>query len=301
MPVIGVPRSLYYFYYYPLWTRFLTDLGFQVVISPPTNEVILRRGLLTCVDGACLPIKAFVGHALTLCEAGVEQLFIPEITSISKGEFVCTGFMGLPDLLRQYLPKDTVLLRPILDGRRGKFALTLDYWRFGLEFAPFGKVRQAWHNAIREQASFEKAPLVHNFDKIQLLILGPRYLIDDSFLNGRLKEQLSKLGAQILTAHNLDDAYSRQINSTQRKPAFWTGTRKSVGAFNYFGGKIDGVINLIPFPCGAQSLFSVLLQQFAVSYNLPVLNLTLDEHTSELGFITRLEAFCDLLERRKSS
>jgi predicted nucleotide-binding protein (sugar kinase/HSP70/actin superfamily) len=31
-----------------------------------------------------------------------------------------------------------------------------------------------------------------------------------------------------------------------------------------------------------------------------MLDLIVDEHTSEVGIITRLEAFCDLLERKKS-
>ena len=33
----------------------------------------------------------------------------------------------------------------------------------------------------------------------------------------------------------------------------------------------------------------------------PMLNLTIDEHTGEAGFITRLEAFIDMLYRKKRS
>ncbi|GFP22301.1 hypothetical protein HKBW3S06_01528, partial [Candidatus Hakubella thermalkaliphila] len=34
-------------------------------------------------------------------------------------------------------------------------------------------------------------------------------------------------------------------------------------------------------------------------YNIPVLNISLDEHSGEAGFLTRVEAFIDLLERRR--
>ena len=36
-------------------------------------------------------------------------------------------------------------------------------------------------------------------------------------------------------------------------------------------------------------------------FNKPLLNLTIDEHTGEAGFITRLEAFVDMLYRKKRS
>ncbi len=35
MPVVGIPRALYYFHFHPLWESFLTGLGFEVVVSPP--------------------------------------------------------------------------------------------------------------------------------------------------------------------------------------------------------------------------------------------------------------------------
>jgi len=37
----------------------------------------------------------------------------------------------------------------------------------------------------------------------------------------------------------------------------------------------------------------------AKQFNKPLLNLTIDEQTGEAGFITRLEAFVDMLFRKK--
>ena len=37
----------------------------------------------------------------------------------------------------------------------------------------------------------------------------------------------------------------------------------------------------------------------AKKFNKPLLNLTIDEQTGEAGFITRLEAFVDMLFRKK--
>jgi predicted nucleotide-binding protein (sugar kinase/HSP70/actin superfamily) len=34
-------------------------------------------------------------------------------------------------------------------------------------------------------------------------------------------------------------------------------------------------------------------------YDIPILSLSIDEHTAEAGFITRVEAFLDMLRMRK--
>ena len=41
------------------------------------------------------------------------------------------------------------------------------------------------------------------------------------------------------------------------------------------------------------------IQYHAKERNLPMMNLTIDEHTGEAGFVTRVEAFVDMLIRRK--
>lgn len=35
-------------------------------------------------------------------------------------------------------------------------------------------------------------------------------------------------------------------------------------------------------------------------YRKPFMMLTIDEHTGEAGLVTRLEAFCDMLQRKKA-
>ena len=42
------------------------------------------------------------------------------------------------------------------------------------------------------------------------------------------------------------------------------------------------------------------IPQLSKNHDIPVLSLVLDEHTGEAGFHTRIEAFIDMLIRRKS-
>ena len=63
---------------------------------------------------------------------------------------------------------------------------------------------------------------------------------------------------------------------------------------------IDGIIHLISFGCGPDSLVGELVERRAQrGRGFPFLLLTLDEHSGEAGLTTRLEAFVDTLEWRQ--
>ena len=62
---------------------------------------------------------------------------------------------------------------------------------------------------------------------------------------------------------------------------------------------IDGLITITAFGCGPDSLMIEDIKRKSRNFNKPLLNLTIDEHTGEAGFVTRLEAFCDMLYRKK--
>jgi len=61
----------------------------------------------------------------------------------------------------------------------------------------------------------------------------------------------------------------------------------------------DGLIHLMPFTCMPEIVAQSILPKVSRHYDMPVLNFILDEHTGEAGMITRLEAFVDLLTRRR--
>ncbi|MGC8777608.1 MAG: acyl-CoA dehydratase activase-related protein, partial [Candidatus Caldatribacteriaceae bacterium] len=42
---VGIPRGLLFYRFYSLWKTFLEELGLEVVISPPTNKLVVQRGL----------------------------------------------------------------------------------------------------------------------------------------------------------------------------------------------------------------------------------------------------------------
>lgn len=61
----------------------------------------------------------------------------------------------------------------------------------------------------------------------------------------------------------------------------------------------DGVIHLHPFTCMPESVAFPILRKLSKEYGIPVMSLSIDEHTTEGGFMTRIEAFVDLLIQRR--
>lgn len=62
----------------------------------------------------------------------------------------------------------------------------------------------------------------------------------------------------------------------------------------------DGVIQLAPFTCIPEIVAKSILPTITEEHGIPVLSFFLDEQTGEAGVKTRLEAFVDLLARRRA-
>ena len=62
---------------------------------------------------------------------------------------------------------------------------------------------------------------------------------------------------------------------------------------------IDGIIHIMPFTCMPEIVAQNILPKVSKQENIPVLELVLDEQTGKAGNITRIEAFVDLVKRKK--
>jgi predicted nucleotide-binding protein (sugar kinase/HSP70/actin superfamily) len=83
--------------------------------------------------------------------------------------------------------------------------------------------------------------------------------------------------------------------------AYWTYENEVAGAGGfYLEGRVDGIIGLMAFGCGPDSLLMDMVRRYSVEKkSVPFMCLTLEEHTAEAGVVTRLEAFTDMIYRKK--
>jgi len=61
----------------------------------------------------------------------------------------------------------------------------------------------------------------------------------------------------------------------------------------------DGIIHISPFTCMPEIMSQNIFPNMREDCNIPLLTLIMDEQTGKAGYVTRLEAFVDLMRRRK--
>lgn len=63
----------------------------------------------------------------------------------------------------------------------------------------------------------------------------------------------------------------------------------------------DGAIQIFPMGCMPEIVSKAILPSISKHKDFPIMTLVVDEMTGEAGYITRIEAFVDLLERRRDN
>lgn len=318
MTRVGIPRSLFYYYYYPLWKTFFEDLGAEVVTSQATTRLTVDQGAKLAVDEACFPIKVYFGHVQELAERGVDYLFVPRLVSVEPKSYICPKFMGLPDMIRAGIANLPPLIDITVDISRSDRCLKKDILRVGRLFG-HGKAKiDAAYKRGRQELRFcrtlasqgmslNEAIQVwagENLDppreeKLRVAVLGHGYSVYDNTISMHLIHHLRRLGCQVFFPEHVDTAVMEKQAATLPKRVFWTLGRKMVGSALHFNqdADIDGMIYLACFGCGPDSLIGEIIERRID--RKPFLLLTVDEHTGEAGMITRLEAFIDMIERQR--
>jgi len=166
-------------------------------------------------------------------------------------------------------------------------------------------------------APFETAPR-HDYRPLRVGLVGDPYSIAEAFVNMDLEERLGYLGVEVerwfwlgdaLRLPRLDDLLGRGP-AAARRAAVAPYLGRDVGGFarpslmqalEFARQAYDGLIHLAPFNCTPEIVAAAVLPDLARDYDVPVLNLVFDEHTSAAGVVTRLEAFVDLLRARRVS
>ena len=302
-PVIGVPRGLFYYRYFPFWKTFFEELGAEVVVSPPTDKKILDYGLRCLTDEICLPVKAFCGQAASL-NGKCDFVLIPSIYSLEKNVYNCPKFIGLPDLIRAAIPEALPILDPDVDLDKGKGSFYFTLYTLGRRFTsnPL-RIERAIGKAARSQAKFEKPQKKRGGcgDRVTIAVVSHPYLIHDEYLNHRLLSHLEGMGARVLFPEMIENKKLRASLYHITDRPYWTCEDEIIGAGACFieNQDVDGIISLNAFGCGPDSVMIDLVQNYARKFGKPFLQLVLDEHTSDTGLLTRLEAFLDTIRPRK--
>ena len=321
---IGIPRAMSYYNYFPFWYGFFSKLNFNIIISDPTTKKTVSDGAGLVVTETCLPIKVYVGHVINLIEKKVKNIFVPSIQSIAPKVYNCSKIRGLPDLIRNVVKGDFNIIEATLDKSEKNNNLIDFLTEIAKQFdiSNTVEIKDALKNGFIVQNNFNV--MVQNgldFDEalknakigkviippkkdnkpISVALIGHGYNIYDKKVCMDIFKKLDKMDVRVYNAYQLTVEQLKGGMNLLHSSLYWANQYEMTGcAGHYFNdNKIDGIITITAFGCGPDSLMLEDIKRKAKNYSKPILNLTVDEHTGEAGFITRIEAFCDMLLRNK--
>lgn len=322
--VIGIPRGMSFYGNYPFWHGFFSELGFKIILSDCTTKQTVADGAALVVTETCLPIKIYLGHVINLIKKGVKNIFVPSLQSIAPKIYNCSKIRGLPDLVRNVVKGDFKIIEATLD----KSAKNKGLYSFLKEAVePFGitnidlikkaskngwKVYNNFHLMLRAGIDYKIAlknaisgkivlDMPEKTGFINVALISHDYNIYDDKACMKIFDKLEKMGVNVYSALQLTNEQMIEGINAVAWHRYWANEYEMTGAAGHYmkDNKIDGIITLNSFGCGPDSLMIESITRKAKEYNKPLLALTIDEHTGEAGFITRLEAFIDMLFRKK--
>lgn len=167
-------------------------------------------------------------------------------------------------------------------------------------------------------AEMDKVELDKTREVLHVDITGEIYLVCDRFSNQDIVKELGKMGVEtrksLTVSGFLKDAIIPKIfrkgeTHLQRanrlaKPYLMRDiggdALECVSDVAYAEERgIDGIIHISPFTCMPEIMSQNIFPAMRENCDVPILPLIMDEQTGKAGYLTRLEAFVDLMRRRK--
>lgn len=295
---IGIPRSLYYYYFSDLYTNFFKYLDCEVIISPPTNKEIMELGNNNSVDEMCMSLKNYIGHVVYLKDK-VDYIVIPRIDNYGISNQTCTNFLSLYDIVNNIT--DTKILNYNICLSNGETEYK-GFLKMGKQLKKTKKqIKTAYLRSKIEESNKKDNQIRNNMynlltKKIKILLIGHPYNLYDELVGKPIIDYLQKNNIEIIYGDKFDDIKTNKLSTKLSHECYFKYNKENIGSIEICKGMIDGIIFLTSFPCGPDSLVNELVMR---KINIPYLNLIIDDLDSNVGLITRLESFTDILKMRR--
>ena len=299
MDKIGIPRSIFYYYYKDIWINFFNYLKIPYIISPKTNKDIMSKGIKASNDEMCLALKTYLGHVKYL-EDKCDYILIPRIDNYKIENQTCTNFLSIYDIVNNITK--VKILNYNIDYQNHQ-TLKKGLIKIGKELNKNKyKSKKAYKYAIKKYKEKRNKEIKENekklnSSKIKILIVSHPYNIYDDLIGSDIIKYLKTNDIEIIYSDKFNDKQTNKLSKIISKDLYFKYSKDNLGALVYAKNRIDGVIFLSAFPCGPDSLANELAMR---KIKIPYINLIIDDNSSFTGVETRLESFIDVLKEQRN-
>ncbi len=312
---VGIPFTMLTYEFYPFWSSFFDNLGFDVVLSDKTNKKIISDGLSSVIAETCFPMKAVLGHIHNLTDKGVDYLFLPTIRDMPskehaikgerRGSYPCPFVQGIPCVVKAAIDLEGVrVLDPIINFSFEGYAKSKQLMELGKKLGKSRKqISRAVDRAYQAQNDYYDRLRIRGNevladlgkDEPAIVVTARSYNSCDRAISMDIPNKLRECGIKVIPLSFMP-VDSVKLSS-EWSNLYWE-----------FGDRIMSAAHIIKkddrlypayltnFGCGPDSF---ILQYFEREMDKPFLKIEIDEHTGGAGVVTRCEAFIDSLKNSR--
>lgn len=183
-----------------------------------------------------------------------------------------------------------------------------------------GKGYQGVKNQVKETSKLlSKVEKDKAYKPIKIAIVGEIFIACEPFTNMEIERKLGNMGVEV---HNhlsisewIYEHFILKLLPFKAKGKTCNAAREFLNTddigghgMETIGNSIlsskkgyDGIIHLYPFTCMPEIVAQSTFSEIQKKYDVPIMSLIIDELSSDAGYITRLEAFVDMIKLKKST
>ena len=304
---IGLPASLHLFEELVLWKRFFANLSIRTITSEALPDPV-KAGKRISGAEFCAPIDSIYGHAAWLA-GKADYIFLPvSLETRDKDEqterYYCYYTQYSASLVHTLKDKRVAekMISPMLNFGRGNRYVARQL-AASLKVIPglgitATRVRQAFEEALR-YAEEHRERLISTFreefqpDKeMSVVLLGRPYVVLSEQMNKGIPGIFARMGIKAFFQDMIDpDGMPPEETSMllQKIPWYYASriletARRAAGTKNLYP------VLVTAFKCAPDSFIIEYFKKLMNEFHKPYLVLQIDEHDSNVGYETRIEA-----------
>lgn len=304
LKTIGIPRALFTYGMYPMFSTFFRELGYNVVLSGRSSEKIVALAQEYSSEETCYPVKLINGHIADLIDKKVDYIFFPDLYTVEHPDSSARKDHGCAYMQLAYKLVNEIMQ---LDKRGIELLSPTIAFNLGPEFMKesfSGLARKLGRTPEQTAAALNKGMQAYQAFEHRLedngravtsklgaeekafVIISKTYGVVDPVLNMSIPDKLMDMGYKVLSFMDLPEADS----AAEFPNMYWPFGQHILEAAQIVKAHPNlYAVYLSHHCCGPDTVLTHYVAE--IMGDKPYLNIEIDEHSSQVGIITRLEAF----------
>jgi predicted CoA-substrate-specific enzyme activase len=303
---LGIPATLHLFEDLSLWKRFFNNLSIRTITSENYRDPI-KTGKGLAGAEFCSPVNSIFGHVIYLSDK-VDYIFLPVLLQTrnkskeTEGQYCYyTQFSASLVYTLRINNIQNKCLSPLLSFSRGNYFVAQQLLQCLKPILKNGISYFTVFTAFNEALSFyskQKSQLAKVFEaqfqpdkNISVVLLGRPYIVLSSTLNKGIPDIFNSLGIKSFYQDMVSSDDDMEDITVLLKKVPWYFVSKILETAKI----IANTRNLYPvlitaFKCAPDSFIIEYFKKIFNACQKPYLILQIDEHDSNIGYETRIEA-----------